>query len=145
MKKQIRALIPLACMALMCSCGQQGNDTDSRMDRFIDELMGRMTLEQKLGQMNLVTGGDMVTGHVMTNELEKLIRGEEIGGVFNVKGAEKILELQRIAVEETELGIPLLVGADIIHGYETIFPIPLALSCSWDPVAIEKNGPYIGH
>lgn len=138
MKKQIRALIPLACMALMCSCGQQGNDTENRMDRFIDELMGRMTIEQKLGQMNLVTGGDMVTGHVMTNELEKLIRGEEIGGVFNVKGAEKILELQRIAVEETELGIPLLVGADIIHGYETIFPIPLALSCSWDPVAIEK-------
>ena len=138
MKKQIRALIPLACIALMCSCGQQGNDTENRMDRFIDELMGRMTIEQKLGQMNLVTGGDMVTGHVMTNELEKLIRGEEIGGVFNVKGAEKILELQRIAVEETELGIPLLVGADIIHGYETIFPIPLALSCSWDPVAIEK-------
>ena len=89
MKKQIRALIPLACMALMCSCGQQGNDTENRMDRFIDELMGRMTIEQKLGQMNLVTGGDMVTGHVMTNELEKLIRGEEIGGVFNVKVPKK--------------------------------------------------------
>ena len=52
-------------MALMCSCGQQGNDTENRMDRFIDELMGRMTIEQKLGQMNLVTGGDMVTGHVI--------------------------------------------------------------------------------
>ena len=125
-------------MALMCSCSQQGNDTDSRMDMFIDKLMGRMTLEQKLGQMNLVTGGDMVTGHVMSNELEQMIRRQEIGGVFNVKGAGKILELQRIAVEETELGIPLLVGADIIHGYETVFPIPLALSCSWDTVAIEK-------
>ena len=125
-------------MALMCSCSQQGNDTDSRMDLFIDELMGRMTLEQKLGQMNLVTGGDMVTGHVMSNELEQMIHRQEIGGVFNVKGAGKILELQRIAVEETELGIPLLVGADIIHGYETVFPIPLALSCSWDTVAIEK-------
>ena len=138
MKKQIRAFIPLACMAMMCSCGQKNNDADREMSTFVDGLMGRMTLEQKLGQMNLVTGGDMVTGHVMTNELEKLIRDEEIGGVFNVKGAEKILELQRIAVEETDLGIPLLVGADIIHGYETIFPIPLALSCSWDPVAIEK-------
>lgn len=138
MKQKIRALIPLVCMALMCSCSQQGNDTDSRMDLFIDELMGRMTLEQKLGQMNLVTGGDMVTGHVMSNELEQMIHRQEIGGVFNVKGAGKILELQRIAVEETELGIPLLVGADIIHGYETVFPIPLALSCSWDTVAIEK-------
>ncbi|MDE6528897.1 MAG: glycoside hydrolase family 3 C-terminal domain-containing protein, partial [Muribaculaceae bacterium] len=107
------------------------------MDAFINNLMGRMTLEQKLGQMNLVTGGDMVTGHVMTNELDELIRREEIGGVFNVKGADKILELQRIAVEETELGIPLLVGADIIHGYETVFPIPLALSCSWDTAAVE--------
>lgn len=138
MKQKIRALIPLTYMALMCSCGQQGNDTDSRMDLFIDELMGRMTVEQKLGQMNLVTGGDMVTGHVMSNELEQMIHRQEIGGVFNVKGAGKILELQRIAVEETELGIPLLVGADIIHGYETVFPIPLALSCSWDTVAIEK-------
>ena len=131
-------MLPSVCLALMCSCGHSGNDPDSRMDSFIDELMGRMTLEQKLGQMNLVTGGDMVTGHVMTNELEQMIRRQEIGGVFNVKGAGKILELQRIAVEETELGIPLLVGADIIHGYETIFPIPLALSCSWDTVAIEK-------
>lgn len=138
MKKHIKALLPSVCLALMCSCGHSGNDPDSRMDSFIDELMGRMTLEQKLGQMNLVTGGDMVTGHVMTNELEQMIRRQEIGGVFNVKGAGKILELQRIAVEETELGIPLLVGADIIHGYETIFPIPLALSCSWDTVAIEK-------
>lgn len=138
MKKYIGALLTSACLALMCSCGRSGNAPDSRMDSFVDELMRRMTLEQKLGQMNLVTGGDMVTGHVMTNELEQMIRRQEIGGVFNVKGAGKIRELQRIAVEETELGIPLLVGADIIHGYETIFPIPLALSCSWDTVAIEK-------
>lgn len=138
MKNYIRWIIPMALTLLACSCGHGGADSDNEMDAFVSDLMGRMTLEQKLGQMNLVTGGDMVTGRVRSSELETLIRGEEIGGVFNVKGAEKILELQRIAVEETSLGIPLLVGADIIHGYETIFPIPLALSCSWDTVAIER-------
>lgn len=67
-----------------------------------------------------------------------MIRKQEIGGFFNVKGIDKIYELQRLAVEESRLKIPLLVGADVIHGYETIFPIPLALSCSWDTLAVEK-------
>ncbi len=72
-----------------------------------------------------------------------MIRKQEIGGFFNVKGIDKIYELQRLAVEESRLKIPLLVGADVIHGYETIFPIPLALSCSWDTLAVEKNGSHI--
>ena len=127
----------IAGLTLLCSCGG-ANDSDKDMDSFISALMDEMTLEEKLGQINLVTGGDIVTGYVMSNELEQLIRQNQIGGVFNVKGAEKILELQRIAVEESRHGIPLLVGADIIHGYETIFPIPLALSCSWDSVAVER-------
>ena len=67
-----------------------------------------------------------------------MIRKEEIGGFFNVKGIKKIYDLQRLAVEETRLKIPLIVGADVIHGYETIFPIPLALSCSWDTLAIQR-------
>ena len=138
MARFIRRFFLLACVALMWSCSDGSRNSDGDMDVFISNLMDRMTLEQKLGQMNLVTGGDMVTGHVMTNELEELIRKEQIGGVFNVKGASKIYELQRIAVEESELGIPLLVGADIIHGYETIFPIPLALSCSWDTATVER-------
>ncbi len=127
----------LVSLSLLCSCSGI-KDSDEDMDTFISALMDEMTLEEKLGQMNLVTGGDIVTGYVMSNELEQLIRQNQIGGVFNVKGAEKILELQRIAVEETRHGIPLLVGADIIHGYETIFPIPLALSCSWDSAAVER-------
>lgn len=108
------------------------------MDRFISELMDKMTLREKLGQLNLPSGGDMVTGTVMSGELSEQIRKQEIGGVFNVKGVDKIRELQRIAVEETRLGIPLVVGADIIHGYRTVFPIPLAMACSWDTAAVER-------
>ena len=74
----------------------------------------------------------------MNSELSDMIRKEEIGGFFNVKGIKKIYDLQRLAVEETRLKIPLIVGADVIHGYETIFPIPLALSCSWDTLAIQR-------
>lgn len=74
----------------------------------------------------------------MNSELSDMIRKEEIGGFFNVKGIKKIYDLQRLAVEENRLKIPLIVGADVIHGYETIFPIPLALSCSWDTLAIQR-------
>ena len=100
--------------------------------------MGKMTIREKLGQLNLPSGGDLVTGSVMNSELSDMIRKEEIGGFFNVKGIKKIYDLQRLAVEETRLKIPLIVGADVIHGYETIFPIPLALSCSWDTLAIQR-------
>lgn len=108
------------------------------MDRFVTDLMGKMTIREKLGQLNLPSGGDLVTGSVMNSELNDMIRKEEIGGFFNVKGIKKIYDLQRLAVEETRLKIPLIVGADVIHGYETIFPIPLALSCSWDTLAIQR-------
>lgn len=140
MKRYTKWLLPVAGvgMCLLCSFSAGRKSPDREMETFITDLMGRMTLDEKLGQINLVTGGDIVTGHVMSNELEGLIRREQIGGVFNVKGAGKIAELQRISVEETRLGIPLLVGCDIIHGYETIFPIPLALSCSWDTLAVER-------
>ena len=105
------------------------------MDGFVTGLMDRMTVREKLGQLNLPSGGDLVTGTVMNGELTEMIRKQELTGFFNVKGVRKIREMQRIAVEETRLKIPLIVGADVIHGYETIFPIPLAMSCSWDTVA----------
>lgn len=125
------------CVGMMgCAGGERGGDGE--MGRFVEELMGRMTMEEKLGQLNLPSGADMVTGGVMSGELGDRLRRGEFGGVFNVKGAEKIREMQRIAVEETRLGIPLLIGADVIHGYETVFPIPLALSCSWNPEAVER-------
>ncbi len=126
-------------LSLMPLCGfAAGGESDPKMDRFISELMGKMSLKEKLGQLNLPSGGDLVTGTVMSGELSEMIRNQEVGGFFNVKGVEKIRDLQRLAVEESRLGIPLMVGADIIHGYETMFPIPLALSCSWDTLAIDR-------
>ena len=114
------------CGIIFFSCSESGGGKEVEMDRFVTDLMGKMTIREKLGQLNLPSGGDLVTGSVMNSELSDMIRKEEIGGFFNVKGIKKIYDLQRLAVEETRLKIPLIVGADVIHGYETIFPIPLA-------------------
>lgn len=109
------------------------------MNAFIDELMGKMTLEEKLGQLNLPASDDIVTGQAQSSNIGTMVSKGQVGGVFNIKGVAKIKELQRIAVEESRLGIPLLFGMDVIHGYETVFPIPLGLSCSWDTTAIERS------
>ena len=131
-------LLSALCVLLLSSCSSSLKEGDKEMDQYITNLMGKMTLHEKLGQLNLPSGGDLVTGNVNSEELEGLVRNQEIGGFFNVKGIRKIVDLQRIAIDSTRLGIPLLVGADVIHGYETIFPIPLALSCSWDTLAVER-------
>lgn len=130
----------MSAITCMCSASAQiGNHFgNAEMDRFISGLMNRMTLQEKLGQLNLPSGGDLVTGPVQCSPLAESIRLQKIGGFFNVLGVEKIRELQRVAVEETELKIPLVVGMDVIHGYKTVFPIPLAMSCSWDPEAVER-------
>ncbi|MBR6456599.1 MAG: beta-glucosidase BglX [Prevotella sp.] len=111
----------------------------SDMNRFIDNLMGKMTLREKIGQMNLPVSGEIVTGGAKNSDVAEKIRRGDVGGLFNLKGVEKIREVQKIAVEESRLGIPLIFGMDVIHGYETIFPIPLALSCSWDISGIERS------
>lgn len=109
------------------------------MKEFVDDLMSRMTLKEKIGQLNLQVAGDITTGSAQDTEVAGRIAAGEIGGVFNLKGAEKIRALQELAVKKSRLGIPLIVGMDVIHGYETIFPIPLGLSCSWDMAAIERS------
>lgn len=112
---------------------------EAKMNAFIDELMGKMTLEEKLGQLNLPASDDIVTGEAKNSNIGERVAKGQVGGVFNIKGAAKIRDLQRVAVEESRLGIPLIFGMDVIHGYQTVFPIPLALSCSWDMDAIEKS------
>jgi len=109
------------------------------MDEYIDRLMAQMTVEEKLGQLNLPTSGEIVTGSARSSNIAAQIRAGRVGGLFNLKGVDAIREVQRIAVEESRLGIPLLFGLDVIHGYETVFPIPLALSCSWDTAAIAQS------
>lgn len=110
-----------------------------RMDQFIDNLMGKMTLQEKIGQLNLPVSGEIVTGQAKSSDVAGKIRKGQVGGLFNVKGVDNIREVQKIAVEQSRLKIPLLFGMDVIHGYETVFPIPLALSCSWDMEAIEES------
>ena len=109
------------------------------MDRFIDNLMSQMTLQEKIGQLNLPVTGDIVTGQAKSSDIAGKIRRGEVGGLFNLKGVEKIREVQKLAVEQSRLKIPLIFGMDVIHGYETVFPIPFALSCSWDMAAVERS------
>ena len=109
------------------------------MNTFIDNLMSKMTLKEKIGQLNLPVTGDIVTGQARSSNIADKIRHGEVGGIFNLKGVDKIREVQKIAVEQSRLHIPLLFGMDVIHGYETVFPIPLALSCSWDMKGIEHS------
>jgi beta-glucosidase len=133
------AVFCLLATALSFTCCSSRSDKDTEMDRFIDQLMAQMTLEEKLGQLNLPVTGDIITGAARESNVAEDIRQGRVGGLFNLKGAQSIREVQRIAVEESRLGIPLIFGMDVIHGYETVFPIPLALSCSWDMEAIERS------
>ena len=110
-----------------------------KIDQFNDNLMGKMTLQEKIGQLNLPVSGEIVTGQAKSSDVAGKIRKGQVGGLFNVKGVENIREVQKIAVEQSRLKIPLLFGMDVIHGYETVFPIPLALSCSWDMEAIKES------
>lgn len=137
-KKYLFSIVVAISIVGLCSCST-GSGDDREMNSFINELMAKMTLEEKLGQLNLPASDDIVTGQAKNSNIGQLVAAGKVGGVFNVKGVEKIKELQRVAVEESRLGIPLIFGMDVIHGYETVFPIPLALSCSWDTVAIKQS------
>ena len=104
-----------------------------------DSVLALMTLEEKIGQLNLPAAGDITTGQATSANIAEKIKAGQVGGLFNVKSAGKIKDIQRVAVEDSRLGIPMLFGMDIIHGYETMFPIPLGLSCSWDTALIERT------
>ena len=110
-----------------------------KMNRFIDELMGKMTLQEKIGQLNLPVTGDIITGSTVSGDVVGKIRAGQVGGLFNMKGVQSIRALQEVAVKQSRLGIPLIFGMDVIHGYETVFPIPFAMSMSWDMDAIRNS------
>ena len=139
MKHFVRRMQALAASLVVVAAGLQAQKAPRDMDRFIDQLMKKMTLEEKIGQLNLPVTGEITTGQAKSSDVAKRIRNGEVGGLLNLKGVERIREVQRQAVEESRLGIPLLFGMDVIHGYETIFPIPLGLSCTWDMKAIEES------
>ena len=129
----------LILLALLLPLGLQEQKPPQDMDRFLDNLLKRMTLEEKIGQLNLPVTGEITTGQAKSSDIATKIKRGEVGGLFNLKGVDKIRDVQRLAVENSRLGIPLLFGMDVIHGYETIFPIPLGLSCTWDIPAIEES------
>ena len=112
---------------------------DSKMNTFIDDLMGRMTLEEKIGQLNLLSVGFDVTGPQLSKDADKKVRQGLVGGVFNTYTPVAVRKLQSMALKESRLGIPLLFGYDVIHGHKTIFPIPLGLSCTWNMDSIERS------
>ena len=116
-----------------------GQSKDPKMDKFINDLMNKMTLEEKIGQLNLPSSGDITTGQAKSSNIAEKIKKGQVGGLFNIKGVEKIKEVQRVAVEESRLKIPLIFGMDVIHGYETVFPIPLGLAATWDMAAVEQS------
>lgn len=130
--------LPTAIISSLSIIGCSSPNARQSQDR-VDELMSKMTIEEKLGQLNLLPGGDLTTGNSVNADLRAKIKSGQVGAVLNVRGAEKIHELQRIAVEESRLGIPLLVGLDVIHGYETVLPIPLAQGCSWDTALVRQG------
>lgn len=112
---------------------------NAAMKAFIDGLMKKMTLDEKIGQLNLPGSGDIVTGQAQSSDIGRKIKEGKVGGLFNIKSVAKIREVQRVAVEQSRLKIPLIFGMDVIHGYETVFPIPLGLSCSWDMALVERS------
>jgi beta-glucosidase len=115
----------------------QTTTADSK--KFIDNLMSKMTLEEKLGQMNLLSIGFDVTGPIVSQGVDEKIKKGLVGGVFNTYTPSAIRKLQEMAVNESRLKIPLLFGYDVIHGHKTIFPINLGLACSWDTDLIERT------
>ena len=118
-----------------------GQQPKSEADSFVDGLMAKMTLEEKIGQLNLPNSSSFVAGISQgagTKSMEERIADGELGGLFGLKGAASIRKLQETAVEKSRLHIPMLFGLDVIHGYDITFPIPLALSSSWNMDLIER-------
>lgn len=139
MKKIIAISFIVAFFIEGCQKKQDNIASISSIDRSIDSIMGLMTLEEKIGQLVLYTSTSNVTGPTLDKNYLQYLKKGHIGAIFNAVGANFTKKLQRIAVEETRLGIPLLFGYDAIHGYKTIFPIPLGESCSWDLELMEQT------
>ncbi len=117
----------------------QTKGSDTKMDAFVNNLMSKMTVDEKIGQLNLVTSGRALTGSVVNKDVEAKIKKGDIGGIFGVWGTDYIGKAQELAVKNSRLHIPLIFGLDVIHGHRTIFPIPLGMSATWDMGLIERS------
>ena len=135
--RAMRILLPALVLALTVSCGprevRSTVDAGAEVERQIDQLLAKMTLAEKIGQMNQVSAGGDVSRYAES------LRNGQVGSILNEVDPARINEFQRIAVEESRLGIPLLVGRDVIHGFHTVFPIPLGLAATFDPELVEEG------
>ncbi|MDG1794179.1 MAG: beta-glucosidase BglX [Flavobacteriaceae bacterium] len=152
--KTIKLLVPIMCCFIALSSCQNSKANKSKtkslsltsvehIEQKVDALLKQMTLEEKIGQMNQYSGFWDLTGPAPSSgnaakKYEHLRKGY-VGSMLNLRGVKNVRKIQKIAVEETRLGIPLIIGFDVIHGYETLSPIPLAESASWDLEAIKKS------
>lgn len=137
---RMHKIILVSLMVFSCTMVRaQQSPNDAKMDKFIKALMSKMTLEEKIGQLNLVAVGFDVTGPIVSKNVNENIKKGFVGGVFNTYTPSAVHKLQEIAVNQTRLKIPLLFGYDVIHGHKTIFPVPLGLAASWDLDLIEKS------
>src|SRR5580658_10404732 len=130
-----RKIIPVKWLAVLGvllagSLWAQAAGKDAKMEAFVSHLLGQMTLEEKIGQLNLLATGFDVTGPVASKNVEESVREGLAGGVFNLYTPTRVRKLQELAVGQSRLHIPLLFGYDVIHGHKTVFPIPLGLACT---------------
>lgn len=131
--KLTNTLFTIAVAALsLTACGTKDTNSDSEIENKVEALLGKMTLEEKLGQMNQLSPWDF-------DELAGKVRKGEVGSILNYTDSALVNKIQRVAVEESRLGIPLLVSRDVIHGYKTIFPIPLGQAATFNPQIVERG------
>jgi beta-glucosidase len=137
--KKITSTILFVAFIVLSACSPKSVDTSSEIDEKVDSVFKLMTLEEKIGQLVLYTSDWELTGPTLKSGYMEDIRKGNCGNIFNAHTAAYVRKLQKIAVEESRLGIPLLFGYDVIHGHKTIFPISLGESASWDMEAVEKG------
>jgi beta-glucosidase len=118
---------------------QAVRSADLKMNQFISSLMSKMTVDEKIGQLNLLTGGEIITGTTGNSDLENKVKRGDVGGFFSLTSPSRVRKAQELAVNHTRLKIPLIFGLDVIHGYKTTFPIPLGMSATWDIPLIQKT------
>lgn len=119
-------------MLILAAPFLQIRSQDEKMDSFISDLMSKMSVEEKIGQLNLNAAGSFVTGSSVNEKVREKLKSGQLGAILNDFSVESMRASQDVAVKESPNHIPLLFGMDVIHGYKTIFPIPLAMSCMWD-------------
>ena len=135
----MKKLFSLALLSAFGLSATAQSTDNAKRDKFISDLIAKMTLEEKVGQLTQYTSGWDITGPTLNENYKAELKAGKVGSLFNAHTVDYVKDLQKTAVKETRLGIPLIFGYDVIHGYKTIYPIPLAESCSWDLDVIEKS------